>query len=224
MSTDDKRGGQGGDQPIDNRDGQPDAGRGEVNHQRRRFLTQMTCAVGGVGVACAAVPFVGSWQPSARARAAGAPVRVNLGKIAPGAIMVVEWRGRPVFIMRRTQQDMANIRAARPLVADPDSQVQQQPDYVSGEARNISGHEEYAVLVGLCTHLGCSPIYRTAADGDPAGGGQWHGGFYCPCHGSKFDLAGRVFKGVPAPTNMEVPPHRFADASTLIIGEDTGAA
>ena len=184
----------------------------------------MTCAVGGLGVACAAVPFVGSWQPSARARAAGAPVRVNLGKLAPGGMMVVEWRGRPVFVMRRTAQDLANIRAARPLLADPDSRVRQQPDYVSGEGRNIRGHEEYTVLVGLCTHLGCSPRYSSAADGDPAGGGQWHGGFYCPCHGSKFDLAGRVFKGVPAPTNMEVPPHRFADAGTLIIGEDAGAA
>jgi ubiquinol-cytochrome c reductase iron-sulfur subunit len=196
-----------------------------VNQSRRNFLTGATCVFGAVGVGGAAVPFVKSWVPSAKARAAGAPVRANISKIEPGQMITVEWRGKPVYVVRRTPEILeALANEARDLVADPDSLVEQQPAYVSGNARAIEGHEEYLVMVGLCTHLGCAPMYRPDVGAEDLGGDEWIGGFFCPCHGSKFDLSGRVYKGVPAPSNLEVPPYRFETDGVIVIGEDQEAA
>ncbi len=196
-----------------------------VNQGRRNFLTGATCVVGAAGVAGAAVPFVKSWVPSARARAAGAPVRANISKIEPGQMITVEWRGKPVYILRRTPEVLAQLAAeVRDLVADPDSEEDIRPEYVTGDARAIEGHEEYLVMVGLCTHLGCAPKYRPDVGAQDLGGEEWLGGFFCPCHGSKFDLAGRVYKSVPAPTNLEIPPYRYESDSVIVIGEDQETA
>ena len=194
-----------------------------VNKNRRMILTGLTSAVSAVGVAYAAVPFVKSWQPSAKAKAAGAPVIVNIANIEPGAMITVEWRGKPVYVLRRSPQAMQNLAAVRNKLKDPDSSVDQQPAYVSGDARSISGHEEYLLIVGLCTHLGCAPAYRPEVA--PADLGEdWLGGFFCPCHGSKFDLSGRVWSGAPAPINLEVPPYRFDSETVVVIGEDQEVA
>lgn len=196
---------------------------GEENASRRRFLVASTAAVAGVGIVGAAIPFVGSWNPSAKAKAAGAPVRQDLGKLKPGEMITVEWRGKPVYVVRRTKEILANLAKMNDAVRDPDSNEPQQPDYAKNLGR--SRNEEYLVLVGLCTHLGCAPAGRFQPGVDPATGEaneNWQGGFFCPCHGSRFDLAGRVFKGVPAPLNLQVPPHRY-EGSVLIIGEDGGA-
>jgi ubiquinol-cytochrome c reductase iron-sulfur subunit len=198
-----------------------------VNQSRRNFLTGATCVVGAVGVGGAAVPFVKSWVPSAKARAAGAPVRANISKIEPGQMITVEWRGKPVYIVRRTPEVLETLaNEARDLVADPDSAEEQQPAYVSGDARAIEGHEEFLVTVGLCTHLGCAPTYRpdVGAQDLSSGNQEWIGGFFCPCHGSKFDLSGRVYSGVPAPTNLEVPPYRYETDTVIVIGEDPETA
>lgn len=196
-----------------------------VNQGRRNFLTGATCVVGAAGVVGAAVPFVKSWVPSAKARAAGAPVKANIGKIEPGQMITVEWRGKPVYVVRRTPEVLAQLASElRDLVADPDSQEDARPDYVGGDARAIEGHEEFLVMVGLCTHLGCAPKYRPDVGAQDLGGDAWLGGFFCPCHGSKFDLSGRVYKGVPAPTNLEIPPYRFESDSVIVIGEDQEAA
>ncbi|MBU2707336.1 ubiquinol-cytochrome c reductase iron-sulfur subunit [Zooshikella marina] len=188
-----------------------------VNKTRRRFLVGATSVVGAVGTVGVAIPFVKSWNPSAKAKAAGAPVKVNIAKVEPGQQVVAEWRGKPVFVVRRTEESLANIKKMDERVADPGSNEEQQPEYAKNEYR--SRKPELLVLVGLCTHLGCSPKYHPevkAMDFDE----QWLGGFHCPCHGSKFDLAGRVYKGVPAPLNLEVPPYSFEDENTLIIGID----
>ncbi len=196
-----------------------------VNQSRRNFLTGATCVVGAGGVGGAAVPFVKSWVPSAKARAAGAPVRANISKIEPGQMITVEWRGKPVYVVRRTPEVLeALANQARDLVADPDSEEEQQPGYVSGNARAIEGHEEYLIMVGLCTHLGCAPMYRPDVGAEDLGGDEWIGGFFCPCHGSKFDLSGRVYKGVPAPSNLEVPPYRYETDGVIVIGEDQEVA
>ena len=196
-----------------------------VNESRRKFLLGATTVVGGAGVVGAAVPFVASWQPSAKAKAAGAPVKVNISKLEPGARMVVEWRGKPVYIVRRTEESLAAINALDTnILRDADSVEAKQPAYVDGSARTLSGTEEYLILVGLCTHLGCAPLYRPDVGAADLGGDAWLGGFFCPCHGSKFDLSGRVFAGVPAPKNLEIPPHSYESDSVVVIGIDTEVA
>ena len=193
-----------------------------VNTGRRRFLTASTTAVGAVGAGYVAVPFVASWNPSAKAKAAGAPVKWDISKLEPGAMVTVEWRGKPVYIVRRTEESLASIEKLTDAVDDPQSAKSIQPDYVDPSQRAIRA--EYLVLVGLCTHLGCAPKYRPEVGAADLGGDEWLGGFFCPCHGSKLDLAGRVYKSVPAPTNLEVPPYRFETDSIVVIGEDEETA
>ena len=194
---------------------------GDVSQGRRRFLIGATSVVGGVGVVGAAVPFVASWNPSAKAEAAGAPVTVNISKIEPGQQITVEWRGKPVWIIRRTPEMLENIKKLNDRVKDPESEAPQQPSYITGELRSLK--PEFGVYVGLCTHLGCVPTYRPEVA--PADLGEnWLGGLFCPCRGSRYDLAGRVYEAQPAPLNLEVPPYRFDDDSTLTIGLDPEAA
>ena len=194
---------------------------GDVSQGRRRFLIGATSVVGGVGVVGAAVPFVASWNPSAKAEAAGAPVTVNISKIEPGQQITVEWRGQPVWIIRRTETMLENLEKLNEEVKDPQSQAPQQPPYIDGIYRALK--PEYAVLVGICTHLGCVPSYRPEVA--PADLGEdWLGGLFCPCHGSKYDLAGRVFEAQPAPLNLVVPPYRYDDEVTMTIGLDPEAA
>jgi ubiquinol-cytochrome c reductase iron-sulfur subunit len=194
---------------------------GDVNAGRRRFLVGATSVVGGVGVIGAAVPFVASWNPSAKAKAAGAPVKANIAKLEPGQRMTVEWRGKPVWILRRTKEMLDNIEKIGGRLRDPDSTEPQQPTYVKGVFR--ATRPEIAVIVGICTHLGCSPQF--VPDMVPQEfDAEWVGGFFCPCHGSKFDLAGRVYQGVPAPKNLEVPPYKYIDDNNIIIGVDEEAA
>lgn len=195
-----------------------------VNEGRRRFLTGATTVVGAVGVVGAAVPFVGSWNPSAKARAAGAPVRVNISSLEPGARMTVEWRGRPIYIVRRTTEVLDNLTAERLTrqLRDPESEDSTQPAYVDPVTRSI--RPEILVMIGLCTHLGCAPLFRPEVGAQDLGGDDWLGGFFCPCHGSKFDLAGRVFRGVPAPTNLEIPPYTFESDTVLVVGLDEEAS
>ena len=193
-----------------------------VNQGRRRFLTGATCVVGAAGVVGAAVPFVGSWNPSAKAKAAGAPVKVNVAKLEPGQIMTAEWRGKPVYIVRRTQDALDGLKKVEGGLRDPQSAASKQPAYVDSE--NRASNPEFLVLIGLCTHLGCAPLYRPDVGAQDLGGDSWQGGFFCPCHGSKFDLAGRVYAGVPAPTNLEVPPYTFESDTVLVVGVDQEAA
>ena len=194
---------------------------GDVSQGRRRFLIGATSVVGGVGVVGAAVPFLGSWNPSAKAEAAGAPVTVNVSRIEPGQQITVEWRGQPVWIIRRTDEMLENIEKLNDRVKDPNSEAPQQPEYIDGILRSLK--PEFAVLVGLCTHLGCVPSYRPEVA--PADlGDEWLGGLFCPCHGSRYDMAGRVYAAQPAPSNLVVPPYRFDDDSTLTIGLDPEAA
>lgn len=194
---------------------------GDVNTGRRKFLTIATSVVGGAGAVGVAVPFLGSWNPSAKAKAAGAPVKVDISKLEKGAMIVVEWRGKPVYIVRRTQEQLDTLASLGDRLADPSSERPQQPAYIAGEARALN--PEYLVVIGLCTHLGCAPKHRPEV-GAADLGGDWPGGFFCPCHGSKFDLAGRVYKGVPAPANLEVPPYRFDSDAVIVVGEDAEVA
>ncbi len=192
-----------------------------VNAGRRRFLVAATSVVGAAGAVGAAVPFVGSWFPSAKAKAAGAPVKVNISKIEPGQQMVAEWRGQPVFVVRRTEEALAGLDKLQSAVADPQSEASEQPTYVDPKFRSIK--PELLILIGLCTHLGCAPSYRpevAAADL----GADWLGGYFCPCHGSKYDMAGRVYKGQPAPLNLPVPPHSYETDDVIIIGVDQESA
>jgi ubiquinol-cytochrome c reductase iron-sulfur subunit len=194
----------------------------DLDDGKRRFiLTATTVAAGGVAATAAAVPFVASMLPSERAKAAGAPVEVDISKLEPGQRMIVEWRGKPVWVVRRTPEMLKNIQLDDPKVADPESKRSVQPPYAKNEYRALK--PEYLVLVGICTHLGCSPVDRLAAEPQPFAA-DWHGGFYCPCHGSLFDLAGRVYKNKPAPDNLTVPPYKFVSDTTLVIGEDTKGA
>ena len=170
-----------------------------------------------MGVIGAAVPFVASWNPSAKAKAAGAPVKASIGKLEPGQRMTIEWRGKPVWVIRRTQEMLDNIEKLDDELRDPLSKEPQQPDYVEGIFRSTK--PEYAIIVGICTHLGCSPQFVPEVKPQEFDE-NWVGGFFCPCHGSRFDLAGRVFKGVPAPKNLEIPPYRYLDDQTVVIGED----
>ena len=188
-----------------------------VNAGRRRFLVAATSVVGAAGAVGAAVPFVGSWFPSAKAKAAGAPVKVNISKIEPGQQIVAEWRGQPVFILNRTEEMLQALPKLNAELADPSSQASVQPEYVDPEVRSIK--PEILVLVGLCTHLGCSPSFRPEVA--PADlGAQWLGGYFCPCHGSRYDLAGRVYKSQPAPLNLPVPPHSYESADVIVLGVD----
>jgi ubiquinol-cytochrome c reductase iron-sulfur subunit len=192
-----------------------------TNTGRRRFLTAATSVVGAVGVGFALVPFVSSMQPSAKARAAGAPVRADISKLKPGQMIRVKWRGKPVWLVSRTDEMLASLSKLTPKLRDPDSVEPMQPEYAQNEYRSIK--PELLVTVGICTHLGCSPTYRPDV-GAADLGGDWLGGFFCPCHGSRFDLAGRVYSGVPAPLNLEVPPYRFLSDNELVIGDDGGVA
>jgi ubiquinol-cytochrome c reductase iron-sulfur subunit len=186
----------------------------------RRRLTQATAVVGGIAVAGAAAPFIASLAPSERARALGAPVEVDVSRLGAGALHTVEWRGRPVWLLRRTDDMLKRLEAVRGELIDPDSRVAQQPDYARNPVR--SRRPELFVTIALCTHLGCIPSYRPEPDSLEAG---WPGGFYCPCHGSRFDLAGRVYRGSPAPTNLEVPPYHFpAERAVLIGAHEPGSA
>ena len=194
-----------------------------VGIARRKFLIGANLVVGSVGVAGLSVPFVGSWNPSARALAAGAPIKVDVSKLGPGEILgpIPAWRDKPIFVIKRSEEMLEKLNAQNDRLADPSSERLQQPDYAKNETRSI--RRDVIVLVGLCTHLSCSPKFRPAVQ--PESFDQdWVGGFYCPCHGSKFDLAGRVYAGVPAPSNMEVPPHYFESDSVVVIGEDEDTA
>jgi ubiquinol-cytochrome c reductase iron-sulfur subunit len=191
----------------------------DLDLNRRHFLTIATAATGAVGAGLAAVPFLSSLKPSARAQALGAPVEVPLGSMKPGEMVRVIWRGRLVFVLRRSEAMLAKLEGHDDSLRDPNSEVvDQQPDYAANATRSV--RPEYLVVEGSCTHLGCAPLEDFEVR--PAEG--WDGGFFCPCHGSKFDLAGRVFKGVPAPTNLRVPPHRFVRDDLILIGQDSGAA
>jgi len=191
-----------------------------VDHGRRRFLTATTAVVGGIGVVSAAVPFIKSWEPSARAKAAGAPVTQSLTKIEAGQMLTVAWRSLPVFVLNRTRAQLATLPMVDSRLVDPKSDgvsADQQPKYAQNEARSIK--PEWLVVIGICTHLGCVPDFVPEIKPEPFDP-DWKGGFYCPCHKSRYDLAGRVYAGVPAPKNLQVPPYHFVDDSTIQIGVD----
>lgn len=191
--------------------------------QSKRTWIAITCGAGAVGAAAVAVPFVSTFAPSERARAAGAPVRVDISALQPGEKLVVEWRGKPVWILRRTEEMLATLAQTEPEVADPKSLRTQYPtpEYARNPHRSIK--EEYFVGVGICSHLGCSPSDRLTPGPQPSLPDNWAGGFLCPCHGSTFDVAGRVFRNKPAPDNLEVPPHMYVSETVLLIGEDKQA-
>ena len=193
-----------------------------VNAGRRRFLVAATSVVGAAGAVGAAVPFVGSWFPSAKAKAAGAPVKVNVSKIEPGQQMIAEWRGQPVFIVRRTEEILGNLKKIEGQLSDPTSEKSDQPAYAKNEVRSLK--PEYLVVVGICSHLGCSPSERFTPGPQASLPDNWEGGFLCPCHGSTFDMAGRVFKNKPAPDNLQVPPHMYLSETKILIGEDKQTA
>ena len=195
-----------------------------VDKGRRRFLTAATTVVGGVGAAYVATPFVLSMEPSARAQAAGAPVEADISKLEPGQQITVQWRGKPVWIVRRSKKMLDTLPTLDGELLDPKSdEVSQQPPYAKNEYRSIK--PEHLVLIGICTHLGCSPSYRPEL-APPDLGPEWKGGFFCPCHGSRYDLAGRVYSGVPAPLNLKVPPYMYLSDSRILVGEhhEKGAA
>ena len=195
-----------------------------IDRGRRQLLTAATTLTGAVGVAFAAVPFLASWKPSARAKALGAPVEIDISKLEPGAMLKFEWRGKPVWVVRRTPEMIGRLPSVEGFLADPKSDRSRQPDYAKNDLRAVN--PEYFVVLGVCTHLGCAPMGRFEpgdAELTTSSPGDWPGGFYCPCHGSKFDLSGRVFRGVPAPTNLEVPPYTFVDSGHIVIGVDQGS-
>lgn len=188
----------------------------DVNRGRRRFLTATTAVVGGAGVIAAAVPFIKSWEPSARAKSAGAPVMADLGPIEPGQMVTYAWRGLPVFIVNRSPEQLATLKVVEPQLKDPEStNADQQPEYARNEARSVK--PEWLVVVGICTHLGCVPDYFGVVKPEPFDP-KWQGGFYCPCHKSRYDIAGRVYDGVPAPANLPVPEYHFVDDTHIQIG------
>ncbi|ODS97089.1 MAG: ubiquinol-cytochrome c reductase iron-sulfur subunit [Lautropia sp. SCN 69-89] len=190
----------------------------------RRTAIGLTCAAGAVGTVAVAIPFVSSMAPSEKAKAAGAPVEVDIGDMKPGELKRVEWRGKPVWVVRRTPEMLETLKKTEEKVADPDSHrtAYPTPDYAKNQYRSIK--PEYLVVVGICSHLGCSPVEKFHGGGDPSLPADWAGGFLCPCHGSTFDLAGRVFKNKPAPDNLEVPPHTYLSDSRLLIGDDKKTA
>jgi len=204
--------GVGVNDPAHVHDGEP------VNQGRRRFLTATTAVVGAVGAATAAVPFIKSWNPSARAKLAGAPITADISALAEGQRLVLEWRGQPIWIVRRSKQMLDVLPTLDDRLRDPKStNLDQQPEYAKNEFRSIK--PEISVLVGLCTHLGCSPEMKAEIKPEPFDP-QWKGGYFCPCHKSRFDMAGRVFDGVPAPINLLVPPHHYENDATIVIGVD----
>jgi ubiquinol-cytochrome c reductase iron-sulfur subunit len=193
----------------------------EVDKGKRGFLLAATGVVGGAAAVATAVPFAGSMFPSERAKAAGAPVETDISNLAPGEMQIVEWRGKPVWIVKRTKEMLEGIKKSDNRASDPNSEVPQQPAYAKNEYRSIK--PDIVVLEGVCTHLGCSPQFKSVeSKGDM--GQDWNGGFFCPCHGSKFDFAGRVFQGSPAPTNLRVPPYKFVGDAKIVIGDDTKGA
>ena len=188
----------------------------EINNGRRRFLILATSGAGGVAALGVATPFVASFFPSEKAKAAGAAVEIDVSKIESGQMMTAEWQGKPIWVVNRTAQQLKELKALDGAVSDPKSEVEQQPENCKNETRSIKPN--IFVAIGICTHLGCSPTYRP--DVAPADlGSAWKGGFFCPCHGSKFDMAGRVYKGVPAPTNLVVPPYKYLSDTTVLVGE-----
>jgi ubiquinol-cytochrome c reductase iron-sulfur subunit len=190
-----------------------------IDRNRRHFLTVATAVTGGAGLIAASIPFLSSFKPSARAQALGAPVEVPVGTLEPGEMVRVMWRGRLVFVLRRSEDMLSRLGKHDELLRDPDSEVaEQQPEFAMNEYRSIK--PQFLVVEGSCTHLGCAPLPQFQVG--PAD--DWFGGFFCPCHGSRFDLAGRVYKGVPAPTNLRVPPYRFTREDVIMIGAESGAA
>lgn len=190
----------------------------DVDRNRRHFLTVATAVTGGAGIALAALPFLSSLQPSARALALGAPVEVPVDTLDPGEMVRVIWRGKLIFVLRRGKDMLERLPKSEPFLRDPESEESEQPDYAENEYRSI--RPEFLVVEGACTHLGCAPL----AEFEVRPGDNWFGGFFCPCHGSKYDLSGRVYKGVPAPTNLRVPPYRFIRDDLIMIGSDSGVA
>lgn len=189
----------------------------EINQGRRRFLSLATAGAGAVAAAGVATPLVASWFPSEKAKAAGASVEVDISKIEAGQLLTAEWRGKPIWVLNRTEQQLKDLPGLNGQLTDPDSKDEQQPEYCQNPTRSIK--EQIWVAIGICTHLGCSPTYRP--DIAPTDlGAEWKGGFFCPCHGSKFDLAGRVYKGVPAPTNLVIPPYKYLNDNLILVGED----
>ena len=208
--------GVGVNDPAHVHDGEP------VNQGRRRFLTATTAVVGAVGAGFAAVPFIKSWNPSARAKLAGAPVTADISALAEGQRLVLEWRGQPIWIVKRSKQMLDVLPTLDARLRDPKSDnLDQQPTYAHNELRSIK--PEISVLVGLCTHLGCSPEMKAEIKPEPFDP-EWKGGYFCPCHKSRFDMAGRVFDGVPAPINLLVPPHHYESDTSIIIGVDPKGA
>ncbi|HHC71423.1 MAG TPA: ubiquinol-cytochrome c reductase iron-sulfur subunit [Thiotrichales bacterium] len=193
-----------------------------VDLGKRRFLIAATSVVGAAGAVAVAIPFISYMLPSARARAAGAPVEADISKLEPGQLIRVQWRGQPVWILKRTEQMLKDLESLVDSLNDPNSDVEdQQPSYAKNKYRSIK--PEILVAIGICTHLGCSPTYRPEVAPEDLGP-EWKGGFFCPCHGSRFDLAGRVYKGVPAQLNLKIPPHRYLSDSVILVGEDEGVS
>jgi len=190
----------------------------ELNLKRRKILVAATGVMGATAATFLAVPFVASWQPSERAKALGAPVDVDISKLEDGQMVTVNWRGKPVWVVKRTSEMLATLEKVEDQLRDPESNESIQPPYCKNRHRSI--RPEYLVAVGVCTHLGCAPLFKPQL-GDAEMGGDWQGGFFCPCHGSRFDLAGRVFKAVPAPTNLEIPPHHYRSETVIRVGEDS---
>ena len=190
----------------------------EINQGRRRFLVLTTAGAGGLAAAGVAAPFVASWFPSEKAKAAGAPVEIDVSKLEAGQILTAEWQGKPIWVVNRTDQQIKDLKGLDGVLTDPNSEVNHQPEDCKNETRSIKPN--VLVAIGICTHLGCSPTYRP--DIAPADlGAEWKGGFFCPCHGSKFDIAGRVYAGAPAPTNLVVPPHKYLSDTTILVGDET---
>ena len=192
-----------------------------IDLKKRRLLTNATTVVGAVGVGFVSWPFLSTWNPSARAKAAGVPIDVDISKLEPGQLVRVLWRKKPVWVFKRDTETLSNLTTLGDELADPNSQKNQQPTYAKNAYRSIKA--EVAVIIGICTHLGCSPTYRPELGAADLGGEAWKGGFYCPCHGSKFDLAGRVYKDVPAPTNLVIPKYHFVSDSLIRVGVSPNA-
>ena len=190
----------------------------EINQGRRRFLVLTTAGAGGLAAAGVAAPFVASWFPSEKAKAAGAPIEIDVSKIESGQMLTAEWQGKPIWVVNRTDQQIKDLKGLNGVLTDPNSEVNHQPEDCKNETRSIKPN--VLVAIGICTHLGCSPTYRP--DIAPADlGAEWKGGFFCPCHGSKFDIAGRVYAGAPAPTNLVIPPHKYLSDTTIQVGDET---
>lgn len=195
-----------------------------VDKRRRRFLTVITSGIGAVGSVLAVTPFVLSMSPSERAKAAGAPVEIDISKLEPGQMIREEWQGKPVWIINRSDAMMASLEKSLSELRDPKSEESNQPDYAKNDHRSRADRKNILVMVGLCTHLGCSPVDKFTVGPASDMGPEWPGGFFCPCHGSKFDMSGRVYKNVPAPTNMPIPPYAYLSDTVILVGEDKGAA